>query len=189
MKPRIPATSWSRKITVRQIQNCEEEEEEEKRERNNGNNTVTMNLFWVNTLEDRIHKILHVRANSDDLAAHVDRVWIWHRYLHSMHCYTCCSMNQKSSHQNTLKPGLVEKPLTYLLSAGGRCFLAGSPHSHRRWWRTWGPPRPSTLQRGPLTDLPELPLRRWRGVQRLMWTEQLCLFSPPLIDKLIPLKM
>lgn len=31
-KPRIPAISWSRKITVRQTQNCKEEGEEEEEE-------------------------------------------------------------------------------------------------------------------------------------------------------------
>lgn len=61
-----------------------------------------------------------------------------------------------------------------LLSAEGRCFLSGSPRSHRRWWWTWGSPRPSALQQGPLTDTPELPLTggKERGVQRLMWAEE-----------------
>lgn len=67
---------------------------------------------------------------------------------------------QKLPLQNTLKPSSW-KTLD-LLSAGGRYFLAGSPHSHRRWWWKWGSPRPIALQRGPLPDRPMLPLRQRR---------------------------
>lgn len=69
-----------------------------------------------------------------------------------------------------------ERLLAHLLSAGGRCSLAGSPRSRRRWWRTWGPPRPSTSQRGPLTGLPELPLTKGRRIKE--WGKCVCVCPP-----------